>query len=122
MLKTLNLSENLPAAVKLAGDNERMGGTGDVESNLAKSKRLKKHSNLSKFKKAIFAKSNMGANKATRYLTSEARIAFSQLKKAFTKATILQHFDSKYYIRIETDASSYTIGGVLNQPSLKKLS
>ena len=42
-------------------------------------------------------------NGATGYLTLKARLAFTKLRKAFTKALILQHFDSKYYIRIETD-------------------
>ena len=53
-------------------------------------------------------------NKAGR-LTSNARIAFIQLRKAFTKAPILQYFDLKCHIRIETDVSGYVISGVLSQ-------
>ena len=52
-------------------------------------------------------------NGATSYLTLKARLAFTQLRKAFTKAPILQHFDLKCHIRIETNPSSYPIGGVL---------
>ena len=48
-------------------------------------------------------------NKAIGYLISEARLAFTQLRKAFTKTLILQHFESKCYIRIKTDASGYAI-------------
>ena len=33
----------------------------------------------------------------------------------FTKALILQYFDPECHIRIETDASGYTIGGILSQ-------
>ena len=51
------------------------------------------------------------------FLTSGAREAFNWLKQAFTKATIVCHFDLKYYIQIETDASGYAIGGVISQLS-----
>ena len=57
-------------------------------------------------------------NGATGYLTPNAKQAFIQLRQAFTKAPILQHFDLECHIRIETDASSYTIGGVLSQLTL----
>ena len=47
------------------------------------------------------------------FLTPEAKLAFLQLRVAFTKASIkasiLHHFDPRHYIRIETDASGYTI-------------
>ena len=33
----------------------------------------------------------------------------------FTKASILQHFDTERHIRFKTDASSYAIGGVYSQ-------
>ena len=37
------------------------------------------------------------------------------MRQAFLKAPILYHFDPDCHIRIETDASGYAIGGVLNQ-------
>ena len=37
------------------------------------------------------------------------------MRQAFTKALILRHFDPECHIRIETDASGYTIGRVLSQ-------
>ena len=40
---------------------------------------------------------------------------FTKLRQAFLKAPILYHFDPEYHIRIETDISGYTIGGVLSQ-------
>ena len=49
------------------------------------------------------------------FLTPNARTAFNHLRLAFTKASILQHFDLKCYIWIETDASGYVISGVLSQ-------
>ena len=48
------------------------------------------------------------------YLTPKARLAFTQLKKTFTKAQILRHFDFKCHIQIKTEASSYAIGEVLS--------
>ena len=49
------------------------------------------------------------------FLTSEARMTFTKLKQAFIKAPILHHFDLERHIRIEMDASGYTISGVLSQ-------
>ena len=54
-------------------------------------------------------------NRATGYLTPNARRVFTQLKQLFTEALIFQHFNQKYYIRIEIDASGYAIGGMLSQ-------
>ena len=49
------------------------------------------------------------------FLIPEAKLAFLQLREVFTKAPILHYFDSERYIRIETDISGYTIGGILSQ-------
>ena len=49
------------------------------------------------------------------FFTPGAKLAFTELRQAFFKAPILHHFDSDRYIRIETDASGYAIGGVLSQ-------
>ncbi len=40
------------------------------------------------------------------------------MRQAFVEAPILNHFDPEHYIQIETDASSYTIGGILSQLTL----
>ena len=48
------------------------------------------------------------------YLIPNAKKAINYLRHAFTQAPILQHFDPKWHIRIETNASGYAIGGVLN--------
>ena len=57
----------------------------------------------------------LGAMGEPIFLTLDAREAFNQLMKAFTKAPILWHFDPKCYIWIETNASGYAVGGVLSQ-------
>ena len=49
------------------------------------------------------------------FLIPDARKVFNQLRQAFTEALILRHLNPECYIRIETDASSYAIGGVLSQ-------
>ena len=49
------------------------------------------------------------------FLTPEAKLAFSRLRQAFTKAPILHHFDPEHYIRTETNASGYAIGSILSQ-------
>ena len=65
------------------------------------------------FKRSSLISKN--SNGAMGYLTFDAKRAFTQLGQAFTEALILQHFDPEYYIRIETNASDYAIGGVLSQ-------
>ena len=49
------------------------------------------------------------------FLTLEAKLAFSRLRKAFTESPILHHFDLEYYIGIETDVRGYAIHGILCQ-------
>ena len=49
------------------------------------------------------------------FFTSNTRIAFIKLKQAFIKVPILNHFDPKYPIRIETNALGYTIDEIFNQ-------
>ena len=64
------------------------------------------------------AVSNIISNSAinvSNYLTPDAKRAFDQLRQAFTKAPIHQHFNPKRYIRVETDASGNAIGGILGQ-------
>ncbi len=48
------------------------------------------------------------------FLTFEASLAFTQLKKVFTKALILYYFDLECHIRIETNISRYTISWILS--------
>ena len=53
-----------------------------------------------------------------KFLTTNAKRAFNRLRLAFTKASILWHFDLKCHIWIETDASGYAISGMLNKLTL----
>ena len=61
---------------------------------------------------------NIGATGEPNFLTPDTKKAFNYLRLAFIKALILRHFDLESYIRIETDASGYAIGGVLSQLNL----
>ncbi len=56
------------------------------------------------------------------FLTPGARKAFTKLRQAFVKALILNHFDPKYYIQIETDVFTYAISRILNQLTSDDLS
>ena len=55
------------------------------------------------------------------YLTWKARLAFTQLRKAFTEALIVRYFDPRCHIRIETDVLGYAISKVLSQLTLDNL-
>ena len=48
-------------------------------------------------------------------LTVETTLVFLRLRQVFTEATILYHFDPDRYIGIETNTSSYDIGGILSR-------
>ena len=65
----------------------------------------KKARNLSKSKKTV----------GSDFLTPGVKLAFTKLRQAFLKASILHHFHPEHHIRIETDVSGYAIGGVLSQ-------
>jgi len=47
--------------------------------------------------------------------TREAELAFRKRKNAFTDAPILQHFDPAKSIILQTDASGFSIAGILDQ-------
>ena len=84
--------------------NEVVGG--GIDRNLLKSKMLKNT------KSEI--QTRIGATGEPTFLTFGAKEAFNRLRQAFTEAPILRHFDPKCHIRMETDALSYAIGGVLS--------
>ena len=48
-------------------------------------------------------------------LTKEVRTTFKELKVAFTTAPVLQHYNTNLPVRLETDASGFTILGILSQ-------
>ena len=73
-------------------------GGGEVENEEVR-KKVQKCKNLSKSKKAV----------GSDFLTSRAKLVFSKLRQAFVKPSIFHHFYPKRHIRIQTDASSYTI-------------
>ena len=87
---------------KLDG-SELHGGEID-SSKVGDDKVVKKDRNLSKSKKT-----------ESSFLISGARNAFTKLRQAFIKASILYHFDLERHIQVETNASGYAIGGVLSQ-------
>ena len=66
-------------------------------------------------------KKGIKAARGSNSLTSAAKKAFNYLRYVFIQAPILPHFDLERHIRIETNASSYAIGGVLNQLTLEDL-
>ena len=99
MLRTTRSAENSPSLMAEDAEVDSIGGGGDREDETVE-------------RSPLTSKNSVGA---TGYLTPGAKQAFTQLRQAFTKALILRHFDPECHIRIETDASSYAIGGVLSQ-------
>ena len=85
----------------------------------SKSKKMVKSQNLAKLGKKSSKSGNSTNFDITKtrpkFLTPDAKIAFNRLQLTFIEALILQHFDPKYHIWIETDILSYAISGVLSQ-------
>ena len=100
---TRNKNQGVPGT-EGAGGTGGASGAGESNKNLSITKKLKKK----------WKANSIGAD----FLTSDAKEIFIHLRKAFTKAPILRHFDSECHIRIEIDASGYAIGGVLSQMTL----
>ncbi len=77
----------------------------------------KKSRNSAKAETLKFVKATLPgtAPEARLFLTSEARLAFTRLRQAFTEAPILHHCDPERNICIKTYASSYAIGRVLSE-------
>ena len=90
-------------------DVEVDGGEVEVDEVGKKAQKTSKSKNLSKSQKTV----------GSDFLTPGAKLAFTELRQAFLKALILYHFDPERHIWIETDASSYAIGGVLSQLTLE---
>ena len=64
---------------------------------------------------ADYLSSDHVSHAVSNYLTPATKKAFDQLRQAFTKALILQHFDPEQYIWVETHALGYAINGVSSQ-------
>lgn len=56
----------------------------------------------------------MRSNTKLRFLTSKARLAFAKLRQVFIKAPILNYFNLKFYIQVESNVSRYIINRVIN--------
>ena len=98
-------NQNTSASVSGAGSSDVGDRIGRDIENLSTAMKLSKSKNLNITK----------INSKMNFLIYKAKKAFTYLKKAFIKATILQHLDPKRHIYIETNASKYTIGRVFNQ-------
>ena len=88
------------------GDNEIR----KKDEKIFKSQNLTKFKNLTKSKKLSRTKKTI---KSSNFFTAKAKLAFTKLKHGFIKASILPQFDLEHYISVETNISSYAIGGVL---------
>lgn len=70
---------------------------------------------LTKSKLLVETSSKLG------FFAPKNRLAFTDLKQSFIKVSILHYFHPEYYICIKTNASSYTIVGILSQLTLDNL-
>ena len=86
------------------------GGEFEVDEVGKKVQKTSKSKNLSKSNKAV---------EPLDFLTPGAKPAFTKLRQAFLKASILHHFNPERHFRIETDVSGYAIGRILSQLTLE---
>ena len=80
---------------------------------LKRSQKLRK--NTRKRKRSQSRNRNNSPDDSNTFLTNAALRAFKRLRRAFTEAPVLRHFDPERAIRVETDASDKTIGAILCQ-------
>ena len=98
-------------------------GRGNCSENTAKTSALTKgptgadYPSSNHISHAVSNFVSNSAKKVSNYLTPDAKRAFDQLRQAFTKVPILQHFDPEQYIRVEIDVSGHIIGKLLSQLS-----
>lgn len=98
-----------------ANNNEVVGSSARSGGGISRSVVLRK--NLTKSKSRNLKDGQLGNSNVIekfKFLISKIRKAFNHLKQVFIKVLILQYFDPKYHIRIETNISDYTIEEVLN--------
>ncbi len=82
---------------------------------------------MARSKKWIRAKKSMAfqaknlSSQSGLFLIFEARKDFTELRQVFVESPILNQFNLKHYVQIETDASSYAIGRILSQLVLHDL-
>ena len=81
------------------------GGEVEVDEVGKKVQKTTKSKNSSKSKKTIGLLD---------FLTPGAKLAFTELRQVFFKASILYHFNPERHIRIEMDVSAYAISRVLS--------
>ena len=109
MLKTTGSSKKLVPRAFRAGNNKVVEGDNRGDKTVV---------DLSKSKNEKFRKlthmPNIGAIREPNFLTPNTKKAFNHLQLAFIKTPILQYFDPKSHIWIETNTSSYVIDGVLS--------
>jgi hypothetical protein len=48
------------------------------------------------------------------HMTADAKNALATLKKRFTEASMLRHYDPALRTQLETDASGYSVSGILS--------
>ena len=128
MLKTTGSTESATSLEETEGEvggNSVVGNSivgGGEATNPTKGKnqaKMTKSKILVKSKNPDFPPNSRNKEAGTGFLTSEARLAFIQLRQAFVKVPILHYFDLESHIRIETDASGYAIGSILSQLSFE---
>ncbi len=120
MLKTTSAAG--PAASVEVGDREQNGKRVQVENQdekelVQKSRKGQKTAKSKKWIRAekVEASRTKNLGQLGTFLTTDTRRAFTELRQALLEDSILNHFNPKRHIRIQTDTLSYSIGGILSQ-------
>ena len=113
----LNTTWSSVASASRIDNNEVIadGGRAGAESDgsVGRSDTSKK-STKSKIRTKIGYLGNNNNTKEPKFPTSKVRESFNYLRQVFTKAPIFWHFYPESHTWIETNASKYTIRGILS--------
>ena len=105
-----NTSESTESITRPKKDRTGVGDDGKAEfdnryklgNEIEDDEVMKKDQKTSKFNKLSKSKKTIGS---LDFFILEARLAFTELKQVFVKASIFHHFNLKRHIWIETNAS-----------------
>ncbi len=93
----------------------------ELAQKSCKSQKMAKYKKWIRAEKAETSRAkNLGIQSKTSF-TSKAKKAFTKLRQAFVETLILNHFDLKRHIQIETNASGYAINEIFSQLTLDDL-
>ena len=124
ILKTLESTDSLTrprkGRIRVGGNSRARHDGNEVDGSEVDDGEVRNNKVWKKGQKTSKSK-NLFKSKKTEsdFFKSKAKTTFIKLRQTFIRAAILHHINPERHIRVEMNASSYAISGVLSQLTLK---